>query len=183
MGLSQSAEQKRGIINICWILYLKSSKKRRENQLSSSWNEMMKIFVFYSWIKIIGLFSLLWSAKTYHKVCDTNISILVSINQHSMFLIVVPLQLHLTEIWWLLRYFKTSFSCRVWNKSTPTPRKSSYFDQILQLKVEFWKRSFCSESSYTVKIVWIHYAVEQYALKLKTVWWKCLIQGLKLHCP
>ena len=108
---------------------------------------------------------------------------LVSINQHSMFLIVVPLQLQLTEIWWLLRYFKTSFSCRVWNKSTPTPRKSSYFDQILQLKVEFWKRSFCSESSYTVKIVWIHYAVEQYALKLKTVWWKCLIQGLKLHCP
>jgi len=36
---------------------------------------MMKIFVIYSWNKIVGLFSLLWSAMTPLKICDDKISI------------------------------------------------------------------------------------------------------------
>ena len=35
---------------------------------------MMKIFVIYSWNKIVGLCSLQWSAMTLLKVCDAKIS-------------------------------------------------------------------------------------------------------------
>ena len=60
--------------------------------------------------RFIGLFSLLWSAKTPHKICDTNF-LMTCVYKLTMFLTVVPFQLELCEIWWLLRYFKTSFSC------------------------------------------------------------------------
>ena len=117
--------------------------------------------------RFIGLFSLLWSAKTPHKICDTNF-LMTCVYKLTMFLTVVPFQLELCEIWWLLRYFKTSFSYSG-GGNPPLPLNAVYFVQILQLNVEFWKSSFCSVTSYKVK---------KQLLKLRKTWNLSILEKL-----
>ena len=93
---------------------------------------MMKIFVIYSWNKIVGLCSLQWSAMTLLKVCDAKIS-MTCFHEQTF----------------------NVFDCST--ASTPAIRDMvtaaevqdphhllilSIFFQMLQLNVEFWKNSF-----------------------------------------
>ena len=62
---------------------------------------------------------MLWGARTPHKVCDTNISMTCF---HKLTVNVIDCGNTSTRAMQdmiILRYFKTSFSCRVGGKSTP----------------------------------------------------------------
>ena len=107
---------------ISWILDPNLPKRGDKSRLSSKNQFDMNWWRSLSLIhkaRFTSLFSLLWSAKTPLKVCDTSISML---SFHKLtFLVLIVVSLHHLELWWWrygdcwlsLRYFKTSFSCMV----------------------------------------------------------------------
>ena len=150
-GLSQSTEQKREII--FRRNHLLDLQKRGEKSRLSSKNQFKKLndedlcLLFMKQDLLVCVHcNGVWSAKSPIKVRDTNISMTWF---HKLTFNVFDcgsFQLELCLIWWLLRYFKPVLAVEC-----GANLNSVYFVQMLQLKVEFWKSSFCSVSSYKVK--------------------------------